>query len=189
MSPDWYQTHQLCNTSDDFCATLNCYRYGEEDRVQWNQFDYVNNDNGQMENFMPNTDFDFGELWRIILNEWYARNNSQGEIEERSAMDEDIVKLREENVNLREQNERLQMRNTNLLQASESQEEIEERRAMDEDIVNLRQENERLKLMLNSQLQEYLSNLASDGYLPSEHLDLVLRAGNELTVPQFNFVF
>ena len=135
MSPDWYQTHQLCNTSDDFCATLNCYRYGEEDRVQWNQFDYVNNDNGQMENFMPNTDFDFGDLWRIILNEWYARNNSQGE--------------------------------------------IEERRAIDEEIVNLRQENERLKLMLNSQLQEYLSNLASDGYLPSEHLDLVLRAGNE----------
>ena len=172
MSPDRYQTHQLCNTSTDFCATLNCYRYGEEDRVQWNQFDYVNNDNGQMQNFMPNTDFDFGELWRIILNEWYARNNCQGEIEERRAMEEDIV-------NLREENERLQMMNTNLLQASESQEEIEERRTMDEDNVNLRQENERLKLVLNSQLQEYLSNLASDGYLPSEHLDLVLRAGNE----------
>ena len=173
MSPDWYQTHQLCNTSDDFCATLNCYRYGEEDRVQWNQFDYVNNDNGQMENFMPNTDFHFGDLWRIILNEWYARNNSQGEIEER------IRIMEEENVNLRKENERLQMMNTNLLQASESQEEIEERRTMDEEIVNLRQENERLKLMLNSQLQEYLSNLALDGFLPSEHLDLVLRAGNE----------
>ena len=169
MSPDWYQTHQLCNTSDDFCATLNCYRYGEEDRVQWNQFDYVNNDNGQMENFMPNTDFHFGELWRIILNEWYARNNSQGEIEERRAMEEDIV-------NLREENERLQMMNTNLLQTSESQEEIEERRTMDEDNVNLRQENERLT---NSQLQEYLSNLASDGYLPSENLDLVLQSGND----------
>ena len=87
-------------------------------------------------------------------------------------MEEDIV-------NLREENERLQMMNTNLLQTSESQEEIEERITIDEDSVNLRQENERLKLMLNSQLQEYLSNLASDGFLPSEHLDLVLRAGNE----------
>ena len=168
MSPDWYQTHQLCNTSTDFCATLNCYRYGEEDRVQWNQFDYVNNVTGQMENFMPNTDFDFGELWRIIQNEGYARNTSHGEIEERiRTMEEDIV-------NLRQENERLQMMNTNLLQPSESQEVIEERRTTDEDNVNLRQENERLT---NSQLQEYLSNLASDGYLPSENLDLVLQAG------------
>ena len=76
MSPDWYQTHQLCNTSDDFCATLNCYRYGEEDRVQWNQFDYVNKYNGQMENFMPNTDFHFGKLWRIILDEWFKNSES-----------------------------------------------------------------------------------------------------------------
>ena len=142
MSPDWYQTHQLCNTSDDFCATLNCYRYGEEDRVQWNQFDYVNNVTGQMENFMPNTDFDFGELWRIIQNEGYARNTSHGEIEERI-------------------------------------------RTMEEDIVNLRQENERLT---NSQLQEYLSNLASDGYLPSENLDLVLQSGNDLNCSSV-FVF
>ena len=118
---------------------------------------------------MPNTDFHFGELWRIIHNEWYDRNNSQGENEER------IRIMEEENVNLREENERPQLMNTNLLQASESQAEIEERRTMDEEIVNLRQENERLK---SSQLQEYLNNLASDGYLPSENLDLVLRAGN-----------
>jgi len=81
MSPDWYQTHQLCNTSEDFCATLNCYRYGEEDMVQWNQFDYVNNANGQMENFMPNTDFSFGDLWQIILSEWWTRDKQPPEME------------------------------------------------------------------------------------------------------------
>ena len=68
MSPNWYQTHQLCNTSTDFCATLNCYRYGEEDTVQWNQFDYVNASTGHMENFLPNTDFNLGELWRIGIS-------------------------------------------------------------------------------------------------------------------------
>ena len=96
MSPDWYQTHQLCNTSDDFCATLNCYRYGEEDSVQWNQFDYVNADTGHMENFLPNTDFNLGELWRIVLNEWAERKkpyNSEA-IEERfRLMEMDIQNL------------------------------------------------------------------------------------------------
>ena len=43
-----YQTHQLRNVSDDFCATINCYRYDEDDPIQWNLFDYVNDANGQM---------------------------------------------------------------------------------------------------------------------------------------------
>ena len=75
MSPDWYQTHQLCNTSKDFCATLNCYRYGEDDEVQWNKFDFLNND-GEMENFMPNTDFNFGDLMRIIQNENWEKSKA-----------------------------------------------------------------------------------------------------------------
>merc|ERR1719150_3443574 len=71
MSPDWYQTHQLCNTSIDFCATLNCYRYGEEDPVQWNQFDYVNAATGHTENFLPNTDFNYAKMWMTVLKEFY----------------------------------------------------------------------------------------------------------------------
>jgi len=70
MSPEWYQTHQLRNVSDDFCATLNCYKYDEDDPIQWNLFDYVNDENGQMGNFFPNTDFSFGEMRRIVLEEW-----------------------------------------------------------------------------------------------------------------------
>ena len=93
MSPDWYQTHQLCNTSKDFCATLNCYRYGEDDEVQWNQFDFVNND-GEMENFMPNTDFNFGDLMRIILNEnWEKSKASNNPASSHSAASNIYVEL------------------------------------------------------------------------------------------------
>ena len=36
-----YQTHQLRNVSDDYCATVQCYRYDDKDDIQWNQFDFV----------------------------------------------------------------------------------------------------------------------------------------------------
>ena len=61
------------NVSDDFCATINCYRYDEDDPIQWNLFDYVNDTTGQMENFFPNTEFSFGEMRRIVLHEWSVR--------------------------------------------------------------------------------------------------------------------
>ena len=83
----------------------------------------------------------------------------------------------EEIEDVNHKNERPKMRNTNQSHHSESQEQnMEEKmRRLEKDIVNLRQENERLT---NRQLQEYLSKLASDGYLPPENLDLVLHAGN-----------
>ena len=77
MSIFRYQTHQLRNVSDDFCATLNCYKYDEEDPIQWNLFDYVNDENGQMGNFFPNTDFSFGEMRRIVLQEWAKRHGNK----------------------------------------------------------------------------------------------------------------
>ena len=64
-----YQTHQLRNVSEDFCATVNCYRYDENDHIQWNLFDYVNDENGEVGNFFPNTDFTFGEMRKIVLKE------------------------------------------------------------------------------------------------------------------------
>lgn len=64
-----YQTHQLRNVSEDFCATVNCYRYDENDHIQWNLFDYVNDENGEVGNFFPNTDFTFGEMRKIVLQE------------------------------------------------------------------------------------------------------------------------
>ena len=72
-----YQTHQLQNNSDDFCATVNCYRYAEYDQIHWNLFDYVHNQTDQVGNFFPNTDLTYGEMKRIVLAEWNDKMNHQ----------------------------------------------------------------------------------------------------------------
>lgn len=77
MSPEWYQTHQLRNVSDDYCATVQCYRYDDNDNIQWNQFDYVKDENGEVGNFFPNTDFTFGQMRDIVLKEWSNRLNKR----------------------------------------------------------------------------------------------------------------
>jgi len=74
ISPEWFQTHQLRNVSQDYCATVQCYRYDENDNIQWNQFDYVNDD-GIVGNFFPNSDFTFGVMRKKVLQEWENRLN------------------------------------------------------------------------------------------------------------------
>jgi hypothetical protein len=73
MSPEWYQTHQLRNVSTDYCATVQCYRYDDADDIQWNQFDFVNDENGEVGNFFPNTDLTFGEMREKVMNEYEAK--------------------------------------------------------------------------------------------------------------------
>ena len=63
-----FQTQQLRNLSQDYCATINCYRY--DDDIQWNQFDWINHRNGLVGNFYPNTDLSFGEMRETVLNEF-----------------------------------------------------------------------------------------------------------------------
>ena len=79
--------------SDDFCATINCYRYDEDDPIQWNLFDYVNDANGQMGNFFPNTDFSFGEMRRIVLKEWDGRHKNNPDWNFESEMEIDLYVL------------------------------------------------------------------------------------------------
>lgn len=69
MSPYWYQCHRLFNDTSDFCATLQCYRYGVTDARMWPYFDYVNED-GSPGCFLPNSDFTFTELYHIVLEEY-----------------------------------------------------------------------------------------------------------------------
>lgn len=75
MSPHWYQSHRLFNDTADFCATIQCYRYGIADTKMWPYFDYVNDD-GSPGEFLPNSDFTFSELHRTVLDE-YSRHNMQ----------------------------------------------------------------------------------------------------------------
>lgn len=76
MSPHWYQSHQLFNDSDDFSATIQCYRYGIADTKMWPYFDYVNEDGNRGE-FLPNSDFTFTKLNQIVLNEYSKHISSK----------------------------------------------------------------------------------------------------------------
>ena len=72
ISPNWYQTHQLKNdTSGDYCATIQCYQYGNENDQHWPYFDYVS-DQDQIEDFLPNSDFNFIQLREDLLKEYSA---------------------------------------------------------------------------------------------------------------------
>merc|ERR1712038_1430495 len=68
-----------------------------------------------MENFLPNTDFNLGDLWRIVLNEWADRNKTPYNpeaIEER-------FRLMEMNIrNLMQENDSLRMHVTTLREES-----------------------------------------------------------------------
>ena len=68
LSPNWYQTHKLVNNTKDFCATIQCYRYGEKDKVMWPYFDYIKDNSTAT--FLPDGDFTFNELNNIVLNEY-----------------------------------------------------------------------------------------------------------------------
>ena len=65
-----FQTNQLRNISKDYCAIVNCYRY--DDNIQWNEFDFINHRNGLNGNFLPNTDFSFGEMREKVLTEFQS---------------------------------------------------------------------------------------------------------------------
>ena len=70
ISPNWYQSHQLKNSSQDFCATIQCYQYGKLDRVKWPYFDYVGEID--LEEFRPDSDFDFLYMRNTVLQEYAA---------------------------------------------------------------------------------------------------------------------
>ena len=70
ISPNWYQTHKLINdTSRDYCATIQCYQYGDDDQRHWPYFDYVSEQN-QIEDFLPDSDFHFISLREKLLEEY-----------------------------------------------------------------------------------------------------------------------
>lgn len=71
LTPDYYQIHQLENPSPPggtFCATIQCYRYGDEDLRHYEYFDYL--DKGEIKQFSPNSDWDYLGFKRAIKEEW-----------------------------------------------------------------------------------------------------------------------
>ena len=80
MSPA--QAHKLQNGSrdaadpaykdpGDFCATVQCYKYGMDDRLAWPYFDYLENTNVIAE-FLPDSDFGFFDFQQRVMAEYEA---------------------------------------------------------------------------------------------------------------------
>ena len=69
ISPNWFQTHQLWNSTNDYCATIQCYQYGLNDFTEWPYFDYVA-DTSVIDEFLPDSDYTFQEMRKIVMKEF-----------------------------------------------------------------------------------------------------------------------
>ena len=76
ISPNWFQTHQLWNYTADYCATIQCYQYGSNDLTEWPYFDYVA-DTAVIDEFLPDSDFTFHEMQRLVLKEFQDLMDNQ----------------------------------------------------------------------------------------------------------------
>ena len=69
ISPNWFQTHKLTNESTHlFCATIQCYKYGNDDQLMWPYFDYL--DGKTVKEFLPAADFKFKQLREELIKEY-----------------------------------------------------------------------------------------------------------------------
>ena len=75
MNEQWYQSHQLTNSSADFCATLQCYEYNTKDNIHWNKFDYIKED--ELLGFQPGSDLTFHKMEKLVREEWDIRKDSE----------------------------------------------------------------------------------------------------------------
>ena len=73
ISPNWYQAHKLWNYSEtEYCATIQCYQYGETDKVSWPYFDFLN-EKKQIDEFLPDSDCRF-KVMRVKVMEEYRKH-------------------------------------------------------------------------------------------------------------------
>lgn len=86
ITPNWYQTHKLWNHSGDFCATLQCYQYGEKDHTHWPYFDFVTNIGGKdiIKEARGTSDYMFREFHDMLMKEYsdYMKDRKENEPEQ-----------------------------------------------------------------------------------------------------------
>ncbi|SCV37099.1 uncharacterized protein FFB14_06422 [Fusarium fujikuroi] len=69
LGKDQYQVHQLENTSDTVCITLQCYQFDDDDRVHDEAF-YWKDKDGHRNKFIPNSDSSYGLFVQKVKDEW-----------------------------------------------------------------------------------------------------------------------
>ena len=72
LTPRYFQIHKLHNpAAQGMTATIQCYRYPDEDGVHYEYFDYVQD--GRIQHFLPDSDWEYLDFKRLIKAEWDAR--------------------------------------------------------------------------------------------------------------------
>ncbi|EIE21521.1 hypothetical protein COCSUDRAFT_56736 [Coccomyxa subellipsoidea C-169] len=71
FSPNWYQTHQLENHTGDFCCTVQGFQYADDDDLHWPYMQFKG-PSGRLLDFLPLSDFTFGEMREALLAEYAA---------------------------------------------------------------------------------------------------------------------
>ncbi len=82
LSPDYYQIHRLHNPEPkggQFCATIQSYKYPEEDSVHYEYFDYIDQSKQIIEQFAPDSDWEYLEFKSLIRKEWQRRIASESD--------------------------------------------------------------------------------------------------------------
>ncbi|KAF4432140.1 Cysteine dioxygenase [Fusarium acutatum] len=69
LGKDQYQVHQLENTSDSVCITLQCYQFDDDDRIHDEAF-YWKDKDGHRNKFIPNSDSAYGLFVQKVHEEW-----------------------------------------------------------------------------------------------------------------------
>ncbi|KAF5588388.1 cysteine dioxygenase [Fusarium pseudocircinatum] len=69
LGKDQYQVHQLENTSDKVCITLQCYQFDDDDKVHDEAF-YWKDEEGHRRKFIPNSDSAYGLFVQKVKDEW-----------------------------------------------------------------------------------------------------------------------
>jgi len=76
LTPDYYQTHQLLNPSPkggSFCATIQCYRYPDDDSEHYSDFDFI--EDGKVVHHPPVPDWTYLDFKKAIQKEWIQAMN------------------------------------------------------------------------------------------------------------------
>ncbi|KAG5789183.1 hypothetical protein H9Q69_011764 [Fusarium xylarioides] len=69
LSKNQYQVHQLENTSDKVCITLQCYQFDADDNIHDEAF-YWKDEKGHRRKFIPNSDSAYGLFVQKVHEEW-----------------------------------------------------------------------------------------------------------------------
>lgn len=71
LSPTLNQIHQLKNLENnkETCITIQCYLYDEDDKLHYDYFDYLGENNAKFQ-YEPDSDMDFIQFKKIIKEEW-----------------------------------------------------------------------------------------------------------------------